>query len=281
MEQPSNLRSNRTAIGLALLSLIVSVWGATSLRANADNHVPTKIVADPAMCQNVKGPCGYLAPNSVDNKNIADNSIMSSMMTKGAVKGPHIAEKAITPTDVAIGTFSNAWGPKQISSVGANEVSIPAIVRSNTEPVTRGGGVQNPMTFDAVSVRSGGADAPPDCPGADGITLDPGQCIPAPREGLYYVSAKIRWEGNATGERYLSGYSLNPSTFVPSRFHTDIAPGRAADADSGAQVQILTFTIELDEGDWLFINPRTNGPDVNVLAGSTVSMIWVGEHKGL
>jgi hypothetical protein len=212
---------------------------------------------------------GKIAPSAITSKRLRDDSVVRRKIAKGAISSAKVADGSLLAADFASGQLPRGAtgpvgpagppGPGTEPRVG----DIPAVrlIRGSAAfPIPTGGqgtpiawpAPTGPRPYDIGGFFDPANNTIPQC-----VSQGTDTCIVFPRSGTYVLSAGVRWDVNATGNRTLrihglggrqSGTTTTPalsgtqtiqSVTTVDRFNAGEAAFVTAFQDSGGDVAIL------------------------------------------
>src|SRR5215510_12888042 len=259
------------AMVVACLALSVSLAGS----GYAAIKLPKNSVGAEQLKKNaVTGP--KIKANAVNGAKVANNSLRGADVneaTLGTVPRAASAAPSGPASGALAGTYPNpalADGAVTSAKIAAGAVGvskfgvIPAVraSRGGTSQTIPTGGTVKDVTFDNETF---------DTANLHNTTTNNHQLV-APVAGVYQITGNVRWEGNATGTRFVDittssgGRIASVWTPTASTFNTDQSISAAYALAAGETVSLQVFQnsgISLD-----LVKDGTDDPNL--------SMVWVG-----
>ena len=261
MKQLSNFRPSPVMV-VACIALTVALGGTSvaAIQALPRNSVGAKQLKRNAV-NGAKVKNNSLGGADVNEATLGTVPTAASAAPSGAAGGalagaypnPALADASITSAKIAAGAVGvSKFGV--IPAVRASRGDIP-------QAIPTGGTVKDVAfdteTFDTASLHS--------------TTTNNHQLI-APVAGVYQITGNVRWEGNATGTRFVDiattpgGRIASVWSAPPSTFNTDQSISATYGLSAGQPVSLQVF--------------QNSGVSLNLVKDGTddpnLSMVWIG-----
>jgi hypothetical protein len=215
---------------------------------------------------------------------IPRDAIRGKHVKNDGLTGKDISEKTLNPNKLNAGSLdgldseafvkkSDLPGlPTELGAVPAVRAESP-LTPESCAPFSIPNDTETPVPFaiDIVDLGNLHQEAPPPL-------CDPevqGELFTAPIDGLYAMTATVRWEANDTGSRY-------------AEIRIDGAPGpplasnRAEAVDAAETHLSLSTLMPLGAGQSVeLVVAQTSGTELDLFSGTNFTMQWEGPASGL
>jgi hypothetical protein len=237
-----------------------------------------------------------LPRNSVGAKQLKRNAVTGAKIKANAVNGAKVSNNSLTGADVneaTLGTVPTAASAAPSGAAGgalAGTYPNPALADASVTSAKIAAGAVGVSKFGVIpAVRASRGGTPQTIPTGgtvkdvafDNETFDTANLhstttnnhqVIAPVAGVYQITGNVRWEGNATGTRFVDittspgGRIASVWTSTASTFNTDQSISAAYALTAGQPVSLQVF--------------QNSGVDLDLVKDGTddpnLSMVWIG-----